>query len=82
MLRNRSVPTDVILPHLAYKDVARAIDWLVKTFGFVEHYRYGDPAQGAQLHMGNAWIMLNSPRQGRSSPFDLGSGTQSLTVFV
>jgi len=82
MLRNRSVPTDVILPHLAYKDVARAIDWLVKTFGFVEHYRYGEPAQGAQLHMGNAWIMLNSPRQGRSSPFDLGSGTQSLTVFV
>jgi uncharacterized glyoxalase superfamily protein PhnB len=82
MLRNRSVPADTVLPHLTYKNLAAAIDWLAAAFGFVEHYRYGNPVQGAQLHLGNAWIMLNSVRPGRTSPAELGSETQSLTVFV
>jgi len=81
-MKNRSVPVDVILPHLTYQNVAAAIDWLSNAFGFVEHYRYGDPAQGAQLRLGEAWIMLNSPRIGRGSPAQAGYGTQSLTVFV
>ena len=82
MLRNRSVPADTVLPHLTYKNLAQAIKWLTATFWFIEHYRYGEPVQGAQLHLGNAWIMVNSARPGRSSPAELGSGTQSLTVFV
>ena len=56
--------------------------WLTSTFGFVEHYRYGDPVQGAQLHIGKAFIMVNSARAGSSSPAALGSATQSLTIFV
>ena len=60
MLKNRSVPTDILLPHIVYRDVAEAIDWLSKVFGFVEHYRYSDPVQGAQMHLGNAWVMLAS----------------------
>lgn len=79
---NRSVPVDTVLPHVTYKNLAEAIDWLISTFGFVEHYRYGDPVQGAQLHIGNAFIMVNSARPGRSSPGELGSDTQSLTVFI
>jgi len=43
MLKNRSVPADTVLPHVFYQDVVAAIDWLSKTFGFVEHYRYGQP---------------------------------------
>ena len=82
MLRNRSVPSDIVLPHVTYKNLAEAIDWLAEAFGFVEHYRYGDPVQGAQLHLGNAWIMVNGARPGRSSPAELGSATQSLTIFV
>jgi uncharacterized glyoxalase superfamily protein PhnB len=82
MLSNRSVPVDSLLPHLCYKDLPAAIAWLAGTFGFVEHYHYGEPAQGAQMHLGNAWIMLNGPRSSRQSPADLGSITQSLTVFV
>jgi uncharacterized glyoxalase superfamily protein PhnB len=82
MLRNRSVPADTVLPHLTYKNLALAIDWLAATFRFVEHYRYGEPVEGAQLHLENAWIMVNSARPGRSSPAELGSDTQSLTVFV
>jgi uncharacterized glyoxalase superfamily protein PhnB len=81
-MKNRSVPADIILPHLVYQDVAAAIDWLTRTFGFVEHYRYGDPAQGAQMHLGDAWIMLTVARPGRSSPAQAGVWTQSLTVFV
>ncbi len=85
MLKNRSVPTDTVLPHVVYQDVAAAIAWLSKTFGFIEHYRHGDPAgpvNGAQMHLGNAWIMLTRVRPGRATPAQLGCGTQSLTVFV
>jgi uncharacterized glyoxalase superfamily protein PhnB len=81
-MKNRSVPADVILPHIVYQDVAAAIDWLSRVFGFAEHYRYGDPAQGAQMHLGDAWIMLRCARKGEESPTQCGLATQSLTVFV
>jgi len=82
MLKNRSVPVDTVLPHVTYRNLAQAIEWLTATFGFVEHFRYGDPVQGAQLHIGNVFIMVNSARSGRSSPAELGSETQSLTIFL
>ncbi len=82
MLRNRSVPVDTILPHVAYKNLAAAIDWLSKTLGFIEHYRYGDPVSGAQVHLGGAWIMLKQASENYRNPAELGFGTQSLTVFV
>lgn len=81
-MRNRSVPADILLPHLVYQNLEQAIDWLSKTFGFTENYRYGDPVSGAQLHLGNAWIMVSGPRGGRMSPAQSGHGSQSLTVFV
>ena len=85
MLKNRSVPADVVLPHITYQNVADALVWLTKAFGFTEHYRYGEPGgrvEGAQMHLGDAWIMLNSARPGRASPEQVGCQTQSLTVFV
>lgn len=85
MVRNRSVPVDTVLPHLVYEDVAGAIVWLTKAFGFTEHYRYGEtngPVDGAQMHLGDTWIMLGSARADRASPAKLGCYTQSLTVFV
>ncbi len=42
-MRNRSVPADVILPHIAYRSVRDAIAWLTYAFGFTEHYRYAPP---------------------------------------
>jgi uncharacterized glyoxalase superfamily protein PhnB len=84
MLKNRSVPADVILPHVTYGDVAAAIAWLTKAFGFIEHYRYGAPdhPNGAQVHLGDAWIMLREARPGSSTPAQIGCATQSLTVYV
>ena len=85
MIANRSVPTDTVLPHIVYRDVAEAIVWLTNTFGFAEHYRYGEPGgpvSGAQVHLGNAWFMLERARERRASPASVGHGTQSLTIFV
>jgi predicted enzyme related to lactoylglutathione lyase len=82
MIENRSVPPNTILPHVVYPDIAQATAWLTKTFGFVEHYHYGDPPAGAQLHLGNAWIMLKQALAGRGTPAQLGAHTQSLTIFV
>jgi len=84
MIKNRSVPANVILPHLVYQDVGGAVAWLTRVFGFTEHYRYGDPAdpQGAQMNLGDAWIMLRRARPGEPSPKQVGARTQSLTVFV
>lgn len=58
--------------------------WLAEAFGFVEHFRYGPPdaPQGAQMHYGDAWIMLNSARAGRASLQAAGNYTQCVTVFV
>lgn len=84
MVTNRSVPTDAVLPHITYRNVAEASTWLTATFGFTEHYRYGPPNApgGAQIHLGDAWVMLGAPETGQRVPAELGYGTQSLTVFV
>jgi uncharacterized glyoxalase superfamily protein PhnB len=50
MIANRSVPADIVLPHIVYRDVDVAIQWLSSAFGFVEHYRYGE-SSGAQMHL-------------------------------
>jgi uncharacterized glyoxalase superfamily protein PhnB len=85
VIRNRSVPADTVLPHVVYQNVAKAIAWLTTTFGFTEHYRYGEPGGpvgGAQMYLGNAYIMLRSARPGETSPAQIGQQTQSLTIFV
>ena len=76
MLKNRSVPADVVLPHITYHNVADALVWLTKAFGFAEHYRYGE--SGGTV----AWVMLNSAGPGCASPAQIGHQTQSLTVFL
>jgi uncharacterized glyoxalase superfamily protein PhnB len=63
---------DTVTPHVVYHDVPAAIDWLEKTFGFAGHFRYGDPIGGAQIHLGEVYIMLSSTRDDRESPARLG----------
>ena len=82
---NRSVPPDIVLPHVCYRSVEGALAWLAQAFGFVEHYHYserGGPISGAQIHLGNAWLMLKRADPGSSTPAQLGFGTQTLTVFI
>jgi len=85
MVRNRSAPVDTVLPRLTYSSVAAALAWLATTFGFTEYYRYGvldGEVAGAQMHLGNAWIMLSNTRPGTASPAQAGCQTQTLTIFV
>lgn len=82
MKTNRSVPTNSLLPHLVYRNLPEACDWLTSVFGFAEHYRYGDPVSGIQIYLGDAYIMLTGPRPGAKSPALLGYGTQMLTVMT
>jgi len=82
VIANRSVPVDTLMPHITYRDVAEASAWLTRTFGFIEHFRYGDPVSGAQMHLGPAWIMIRTERADSRTPAQLGFGTQSLTIFV
>lgn len=82
MLKNRSVPTGTVLPHIVYQDVAGAIVWLTEAFGFIESYRYGDPISGAQMFLGDLHIMLSRARPGWATPAQTGQQTQSVTVFV
>jgi uncharacterized glyoxalase superfamily protein PhnB len=80
MVANCSVPAEILLPHISYRNLPAAIDWLSRVFGFVEHYRYGEPMSGAQIHLGQAYIMVR--RREGPTPAELGFGTQSLTIFV
>ena len=36
------MPSSTIIPVVAYPDVRAAVDWLCRTFGFVERLRIGD----------------------------------------
>ncbi|HXY24922.1 MAG TPA: VOC family protein [Candidatus Acidoferrum sp.] len=85
MLKNRSVPADILLPHVIYQDVRQAIAWLTRVFGFRENYRYGNTGgtvDGAQMCLGNAYIMVRGTHRDGSTPAKIGTYTQSLTVFV
>src|SRR5205807_4014043 len=80
-MKNRSVPVDTVLPHIVYKNLPAAIEWLNKAFGFREHYRYGEQS-GAQMHLDNAYIMVRSARAGDATAKPGAEQTASLTVFV
>jgi uncharacterized glyoxalase superfamily protein PhnB len=79
---NRSVPTDTVLPHISYQNLAEAMDWLTTAFGFEEYYRYGESPRGGQMWAGKAAIQVNQARDGQKSPAQLGYGTQSLTILI
>jgi uncharacterized glyoxalase superfamily protein PhnB len=81
-MNNRSVPTKTLIPHLVYRDVSEACAWLTRVFGITEHFRYGDPVSGVQMHIGDAYIMISGPRDGTESPAIVEFNTQSLTIIV
>ena len=68
LLSNRSVPTNSLPAHIRYRNVEEAIAWLTRSFAFVVHYRYGDPVRGAQMNIGEAWIMLEAARDHAEAP--------------
>ncbi|MGA2851076.1 MAG: VOC family protein [Terracidiphilus sp.] len=81
-MRNRSVPSDSVVPHICYQDPVGACAWLTKVFGFRENFRYGDPVSGVQVLFGQVCLMLHRANPGCLSPAQLGYGTQNLTLIV
>jgi uncharacterized glyoxalase superfamily protein PhnB len=85
MVRNMSVPTDAVLPHLYYRDADAAAIWLGTAFGFREVYRVPE-SDGrihiAQLQCGNAYVMIRYCANTTLSPLDAGGVTQSVMVIV
>lgn len=81
-MKNRTVPADILLSHISYRNVLEAGAWLSRVFGFEEAFRYGDPVSGMQMYLGDAYIMLRHLKPSAMTPAQLGYGTQSVMVFV
>src|SRR6476469_1600226 len=77
--QNRSAPPSSVTPVLTYPDVAAAVEWLTRTFGFVEHVRIGD--HRAQLGFGDGALVVADTGQDRRAPASDGV-THSVMVRV
>jgi uncharacterized glyoxalase superfamily protein PhnB len=71
---NRSMPPSVVIPVLSYPDVREAVDWLCRSFGFVERLRIGD--HRAQLSFGAGSLVVTG------QPGDAGGAGPSVMVRV
>lgn len=54
------MPPSVVIPELAYPDVREAVDWLCRSFGFVERLRIGN--HRAQLSFGEGSVIVTGQR--------------------
>ncbi len=68
-MKNRSVPTDILLPHIVYQDVAAAILWLSETFGLASTIVMGNLLAAPR----SIWVALMSccMARGRGAPAPL-----------
>jgi uncharacterized glyoxalase superfamily protein PhnB len=78
--RNRSVPPCSVTPVLTYPDVAEAVAWLTRVFGFVEHVPIGD--HRAQLGLGDGALIVADASYGRQAPVVDATSTHSVMVRV
>ncbi len=83
----KNPPEDMprITPYLYCQDVAEALGWLTRAFGFRERMRMPGPDGGimhAEMELADGVIMLGCPGQEYKNPKRLGQATQSLYVYV
>jgi uncharacterized glyoxalase superfamily protein PhnB len=60
-MQNRSMPPCTIIPVLGYFNIAEAIDWLSKNFGFTERWRAGSHRAQLSFNGGTIAIMALEP---------------------
>jgi PhnB protein len=73
-----------LCPYLYYEDLAAALDWLARAFGFRERMRNtnADGTLGhCEMEFNGAVIMMGSP-PGHKNPAHLGQVTVGLYVYV
>ena len=74
-----------IVPYLFYEDVADALAWLTKTFGFIEHLRYTEDdgsVTHAEARVADGVIMLGDPGASYENPKRHGHLQSSLVVYL
>ena len=83
-----NVTTHGLMPYIAVRNGAAAIDFYTRAFGAVEKYRLEDPADGrighAELALGGSTLMLSDeyPDFGAISPETLGGSPVKLHIYV
>ena len=81
----KPAPTPRITPYLLYEDVAGALDWLARAFGFRKRLHFAGPdgnISHAEMELGDGLIMLGDPGSGYQNPKRLGQATQLVHVYV
>jgi PhnB protein len=82
----RSEMPQTVTPYLLYEDVAAALDWLSKAFGFREILRFTGEAgyvNHAEMDVGDgSAIYLGDPGDDYRSPKGLGASTSMVYVYV
>ena len=74
-----------ITPYLFYEDVAGALAWLAKAFGFRERMRMPGPdgkIMHAEMEMADGVVMMGYPGPEYRNPKKLGAATQNIYVYV
>jgi uncharacterized glyoxalase superfamily protein PhnB len=74
-----------VTPYLLYEDVAAAIDWLGRAFGFEERLRFADEegtVTHAELALGDGTLYLGHPGSDYRSPKRVGSSSHLVHVYV
>lgn len=73
---NRSMPPSVVILVLAYPDVREAVDWLCRSFGFVERLRIGN--HRAQLALGEGSVIVTGQRVDPGASYSQASDSRPL----
>jgi uncharacterized glyoxalase superfamily protein PhnB len=77
--------TQTITPYLLYADVAAALDFLHRAFGFEEVLRHagdGGDVDHAEMRLGEGVIYLGGPGASYRNPAQLGAATVLVCVSV
>jgi uncharacterized glyoxalase superfamily protein PhnB len=77
--------TQTITPYLLYEDVAAALAWLNRAFGFEETLRFTDPGGNvshAEAWLGDSAVYLGDPGGEYRNPKRLGEATVGVYVLV
>jgi PhnB protein len=74
-----------VTPYLLYEDVAAAIDWLGRAFGFEETLRFTDDGGAvthAEVALGDGVVYLGHPGPEYRSPKRTGTTSHLVHVYV
>jgi PhnB protein len=75
-----------IIPYIFYRDVAEALDWLSRAFGFKEIMRVGTPSGGmhGEMDFDGHRIMMGQGAADRrmKSVRDVGAATQGVFIYL